>query len=131
MSTQPQTEPQTDAPTETGLNETTMNLIALGAAIGANAERAFRAHQARLEALGVSKDDMIQAVNMALRVKGDPHQMMLALAESTLTEGGGCCGGGGCCETEGKEKGDCGDDCACEAEGKAKGDCGDDCGCAK
>jgi len=105
-----QTEPQAEA----GLAEITLNLVALGAAVGANAERAFRAHSSRLEALGVSKDDMIQAVNMALRVKGDPHQMMLALAESTLTEGGGCCGG----------------DCACEAEGKEKGDCGDGCGCS-
>jgi alkylhydroperoxidase/carboxymuconolactone decarboxylase family protein YurZ len=105
---------QTDPQTETGLNETTLNLVALGAAIGANAERAFRAHQSRLEALGVSKEDMIEAVNMALRVKGDPHQMMLALAESTLTEGGGCCGGACACEDEGKEKGDCGDNCGCD-----------------
>ena len=104
---------QTDPQTETGLDETTLNLVALGAAIGANAERAFRAHQARLEALGVSKELMIQAVNMALRVKGDPHQMMLALAESTLTDGGGCCGGDCSCDGEGQEKGDCGDDCGC------------------
>jgi len=104
---------QTETQTETGLSEATLNLVALGAAIGANAERAFRAHQARLTELGVTKDDMIQAVNMALRVKGDPHQMMLTLAESTLTEGGGCCGGACACETDGKEKGDCGDDCGC------------------
>jgi hypothetical protein len=104
---------QTDPQLETGLSETTLNLVALGAAIGANAERAFRAHQSQLEALGVSKEDMIQAVNMALRVKGDPHQLMLALAESTLTEGGGCCGGECACEAAGKEKGDCGDDCGC------------------
>ncbi len=106
-----QTEPQA----ETGLSETTLNLVALGAAIAANAERAFKAHQSRLEALGVSKEDMIQAVNMALRVKGDPHQMMLALAQSTLTDGGGCCGGDCSCEGEGKEKGEgeCGEDCGC------------------
>lgn len=98
----------------TGLSEITFNLIALGAAVAANAERAFRAHQIRLEALGVSKDEMIQAVNIALRVKGDPHQQMMALASASLTDGeGGCCG----------------DACACEAEGKEKGDCGDDCGC--
>ena len=105
-----QTEPQT----ETGLSEITFNLVALGAAIGANAERAFKAHQARLEALGVSKDLMIEAVNVALRVKGDPHQMMLALAESTLVTEGGCCGGVCACEAEGKAKGDCGDDCDCQ-----------------
>ena len=106
---------QTDPQLETGLSEITLNLVALGAAIGANAERAFRAHQARLIELGVSKEDMIQAVNIALRVKGDPHQMMMALAESTLTDGsgGGCCGGSCACEEEGKEKGDCGDDCDC------------------
>ena len=109
-----QIEPQAPTSTATGLSELTLNLVALGAAIGANAERAFRAHQSRLTELGVSKEDMIEVVNMALRVKGDPHQMMLALAESTLTEGGGGC---------------CGDACACEEAGMEKGDCGDDCGC--
>jgi alkylhydroperoxidase/carboxymuconolactone decarboxylase family protein YurZ len=101
---------------ETGLSEITLNLIALGAAIGSNAERAFRAHQTRLEALGVSKETMIEAVNMALRVKGDPHSIMMALAESTLTEGGGggCCGGGCACEEAGEEKGSCGEDCDCK-----------------
>jgi hypothetical protein len=107
---------QTDPQVETGLSEITLNLVALGAAIAANAERAFKAHQSRLEALGVSKEEMIQAVNMALRVKGDPHQMMLGLAESTLTDGGGCCGGDCSCEGEGKEKGEgeCGEDCGCK-----------------
>jgi alkylhydroperoxidase/carboxymuconolactone decarboxylase family protein YurZ len=105
--------PQPDNPTETGLSEATLNLIALGAAIGANAERAFKAHQARLSDLGVAKEDMIQAVNMALRVKGDPHASILALAEATLTEGGGCCGGACACEEAGGQKGDCGDDCDC------------------
>jgi len=108
--TQPQTEPQTEA----GLSEITLNLVALGAAIGANAERAFRAHQARLTELGVSKEDMIEVVNMALRVKGDPHSILMALAQSTLTDGGGCCGGSCACEEEGKEKGDCGEDCGCK-----------------
>ena len=104
-----QTEPQL----ETGLSEITLNLVALGTAIGANAERAFRAHQGRLEALGVAKETMIEAVNMALRVKGDPHAIMMALAEATLTDGKGGCGGTCACEDEGKEKGDCGDDCDC------------------
>lgn len=106
---------QTDPQLETGLSEITLNLVALGAAIGANAERAFRAHQSRLEALGVSKEAMIEAVNMALRVKGDPHSIMMALAESTLTDGGGgCCGGSCACEEKGEEKGACGDDCDCK-----------------
>lgn len=103
-------EPQT----ETGLSETTLNLVALGAAIGANAERAFRAHMARLTELGVSKEDMIEVVNMALRVKGDPHSIIMSLAQSTLTDGGGGC---------------CGDSCACEEAGEEKGSCGEDCDC--
>lgn len=111
MTTQPQPETET-----TGLSETTLNLIALGAAIGSNAERAFRAHQARLEELGVSKDDMIEAVNMALRVKGDPHSIIMSLAQAALVgEGaGGCCGGACACEEAGGEKGDCGDGCDCK-----------------
>jgi hypothetical protein len=109
-----QTDPKTDPKTETGLSDITLNLVALGAAIGANAERAFRVHHARLEGLGVSNETMIQAVNIALHVKGDSHQMILALAGSTLTDGeGGCCGGDCACESEGKEKGDCGEDCGC------------------
>jgi alkylhydroperoxidase/carboxymuconolactone decarboxylase family protein YurZ len=103
---------QTEPRLETGLSEITLNLVALGAAIGANAERAFRAHQARLLELGVAKETMIEAVNMALRVKGDPHAIMMALAESTLTSGG-CCSGSCACEDEGKEKGDCDTDCGC------------------
>lgn len=99
--------------TITGLDEITLNLVALGAAIGANADRAFRAHQSRLEALGVPREAMIEVVNLALRVKGDAHQMMLALAESTLTEGSGCCGGACACEEAGGQKGDCGNECDC------------------
>lgn len=108
-------QPQIEAATEAGLGETTLNLIALGAAIGANAERAFRAHHARLTELGVSNDDMIEAVNMALRVKGDPHSQIMALAQTALVGEGGCCGGGACaCEEAGGQKGDCGDDCDCK-----------------
>jgi alkylhydroperoxidase/carboxymuconolactone decarboxylase family protein YurZ len=112
-----QTETKTEQGTETGLSEITLNLVALGAAIGANAERAFRAHQSRLTELGVSKEDMIEVVNMALRVKGDPHSILMALAQSTLTDGqagGGCCGGSCACEEAGEEKGSCGEDCDCK-----------------
>ncbi len=105
--------PQPDDAEPKGLDETTLNLVALGAAIGANAERAFKAHQARLSELGVSSEDMIQAVNMALRVKGDPHAQIMALAQSTLVSEGGCCGDHCACEESGGQKGDCGDDCAC------------------
>ena len=94
-----------------GLDDITLHLIALGASVAANADRAFRAHQARLSELGASAEDMIQAVNIALRVKGDSHQQMLALAEQSLVKGGGCCDGGCACEAAGGQRGDCGDDC--------------------
>ena len=111
MTTSPDATTQPGAPA--GLDEITLHLVALGAAIAANAERAFQAHHTRLTELGASKEDMIQAVNIALRVKGDPHQVLLGLAEAALVEGGGdCCSGGCACEAEGKEKGACGDDCA-------------------
>ena len=112
---------ETETPTATqaqpgapvGLDDITLHLVALGAAVAANAERAFRAHHAQLVDLGASSEDMIQAVNIALRVKGDPHQMILGLAEASLVEGGGgCCGGACACEAAGGQKGDCGDDCA-------------------
>jgi hypothetical protein len=109
------TSEQTRPGAPVGLDDITLHLVALGAAVASNAERAFQAHHAQLVELGASKEDMIQAVNIALRVKGDPHQMILGLAEASLVEGGG----GGCC----------GDACACEAEGKEKGACGDDCAC--
>lgn len=103
-----------DSQAPVGLDDITLHLIALGASVAANAERAFRAHHAQLETLGASKEDMIQAVNIALRVKGDPHQQMLTLAEQSLVGGsGGCCGGECACEAAGLEKGACGDDCAC------------------
>ena len=98
--------------TPAGLDDITLHLIALGASVAANAERAFRAHHAQLETLGASREDMIQAVNIALRVKGDPHQQMLSLAEQSLVGGGGgCCEGGCACEAAGMERGACGDDC--------------------
>ncbi|GLH68387.1 hypothetical protein [Geothrix edaphica] len=113
MTSQTQAQPETET---TGLSEITLNLIALGAAIGSNAERAFRAHQSRLEELGVAKEDMIEAVNMALRVKGDPHSQIMALAQTALVgeSAGGCCGGACACEEAGGQKGDCGDDCDCK-----------------
>ena len=105
---------QVPSGTPAGLDDITLHLIALGAAVASNAERAFQAHHAQLVELGASREDMIQAVNIALRVKGDPHQVILGLAEASLVEGGGgCCGGACACEAEGKEKGACGDDCAC------------------
>ena len=84
----------------TMITDEVTHLVALGAAIASNAERAFESHHNRLVELGVSKEDMIRAVNIALRVKGDPHQGMIEMAESFLVDksAGGCCGGSNCSE---------------------------------
>lgn len=112
-----QADAQADAPSL--LTEPVAHLVALAAAVASNAERAFQTQHYRLTQLGVSKEDMIQAVNIALRVKGDPHQAIVEMAEAYLVgkDKGGCCCG------EGEEG------CGCEESGEGCC-CGDEgCGC--
>jgi AhpD family alkylhydroperoxidase len=91
-------------PTETLFTPQVAELVALGAAIAANCEPCFRFHYDRARKLGVSREDMIQAVNTAQAVKDTPARAVLQLAAKYLdpapaTRGGSCCGGGGsdCC----------------------------------
>lgn len=76
-------------------------LVALGAAIAANCEVCFKFHYSAARKLGVSNEDMLRAVNVALRVKDVPAQSMVELArrhllpESASATGG--CSGPGCC----------------------------------
>ncbi|MEX2528272.1 MAG: arsenite efflux transporter metallochaperone ArsD [Gemmatimonadota bacterium] len=82
-------------------------LVAIGAAIASNCEACFRFHFDQARKLGVSRDDMIRAVNTAQGVKNAPARAMMELAakyldpESVPTTGGSCDGGGGndasCC----------------------------------
>ncbi len=104
-------------PAETQITGTVAELIALAAAMAANNEEAFQGHYAHLCKLGAAREDMIQAVNIALQVKMAPHRALVEMAEHYLVgeETGGCCGGGECsCEGEGGE-------CGCEGE---EGGCG-------
>jgi AhpD family alkylhydroperoxidase len=85
-------------------NEWVAELVALGASIASNCDPCFRYHHRKAVELGISRDDMIQAVNVALRVKEQPAKAMVSLAQKLIvpeaTQGGGCCGGGdknGCC----------------------------------
>ena len=76
-------------------------LIALGASIAANCETCFEQHYEQAQQLGISEEDMIRAVNMALAVKDASHRTVLRKAEERLVgetsdDGGGCCGGGSC-----------------------------------
>lgn len=59
-------------------------LVAIGAAIGANCEPCFKYHYSQARKLGVSREDMAKAVELADRVKRAPAQNMLILADKIL-----------------------------------------------
>lgn len=75
-------------------------LVAIGAAIGANCEPCLKYHYREAQQLGVSKADMARAVEMAAKVKDSPHQAILKLAHrltgwtlsTQATEPDRCCG---------------------------------------
>jgi AhpD family alkylhydroperoxidase len=79
-------------------DERISELVALGASVAANCEPCFKYHFRKATELGVHRDDMAQAVNVALQVKERPAQMMLRLAQELLLPesaevSSGCCGG--------------------------------------
>ncbi len=59
-------------------------LVAIGAAVGANCEPCFKYHFSQARKLGVSREDVIQAVALADKVKRAPAQNMLTLADKIL-----------------------------------------------
>lgn len=91
-----------------------LELIGLGASIAANCEPCFRYHHEQAEKLGISSDDMLQAVNLALTIKAAPHRAVIETAQNLLVpQGAGCgCGSGQCGEGE------------CSDEGCGEGGCG-------
>jgi AhpD family alkylhydroperoxidase len=76
-------------------------LIALGASIACNCEPCLKQHYEQARQLGVSNDDMVEAVNIALRVKDAPARAMVRLAQRYLIPDanppGSGCGGESCC----------------------------------
>ena len=64
--------------------EAVQELVAIGAAIASNCEPCFRFHYDKARKLGVSKDDMAQAVATAKMVKEAPARAVVALAEKYL-----------------------------------------------
>ncbi len=66
--------------------EAVKELVAIGAAIGSNCEPCFKHHYNEARKLGVSKDDMRLAVEMAQAVKNSPALSILELAEKYLSE---------------------------------------------
>ena len=61
-------------------------LVAIGAAIASNCEPCFKYHFDKARKLGVSRDDMRQAVAMALKVKEAPAKSMIELTDRFLGE---------------------------------------------
>jgi len=59
-------------------------LVAIGAAIGANCEPCLKYHYNEARKLGISRDDMVEAVKLADRVKHAPARNMLVLAGKLL-----------------------------------------------
>ncbi|MDD2710564.1 MAG: arsenite methyltransferase [Verrucomicrobiae bacterium] len=87
-----------------------MELIAIGAGIAANCEPCFKYHYGQARKLGVSAEDMKQAVELAQTVKQAPARAVLELAQRFLhgdfspTDESKCCPGtpkvkktGNCC----------------------------------
>jgi len=72
-------------------------LVAIGAAIASNCEPCFKYHYNEARKLGVSKEDMLLAVQTAQAVKESPARSILALADKYLTDrrtqASPCCGG--------------------------------------
>ncbi len=87
------------APAPSLFTEQVAELVAIGAAIGANCEPCFKFHYDQARKLGVSNLDMRDAVDLAQKVKDTPARAMLDLAErflgpstsSTATKANSCC----------------------------------------
>lgn len=96
------------------LTDGVSELIALAAATAVGSERAFQVHHDRAIGMGVSKGDLIQAVNIGLTVKALPHQTVIDLAQKLLVGGGGCGCSGGCGDGDCSEESTCGEGgCGC------------------
>ena len=83
------------------MNEAVRELVAIGAAMACNCEPCFKYHFDQARRLGVSLEDMRQAVNTGLSVKAAPHRKVVETAERYLASGPSegeavpCCSGSG------------------------------------
>ena len=87
----------TDKQEETLFTNAVKELVAIGTAIGSNCEMCFKHHFNEARKLGVSKDDIRLAVEMAQAVKDSPARSISELAEKYLREPAAkaspcCCG---------------------------------------
>jgi AhpD family alkylhydroperoxidase len=66
------------------MNPEVRELVAIGAAIAANCEFCFKFHYDKARKLGVSREDMLAAVETATMVKNSPAKSIAELAERYL-----------------------------------------------
>ena len=68
------------------MTEAVTELVAIGAAIASGCEPCFRHHFDAGRRLGVSKEDMRKAVDVASAVKAAPHRKVLETADRYLAQ---------------------------------------------
>ena len=81
-----------DAPAPSIYTEAVQELVAIGAAIASNCQPCFKYHYDKARKLGVSREDMFQAVRTAQMVKDAPAQAVWELAERFLCKPTGVTG---------------------------------------
>lgn len=74
-------------------------LVAIGAAIASNCEPCFKHHYGKARKLGVSREDMFRAVELAQMVKDSPARSILLLAEKYLLDKPSRRSASSCCAT--------------------------------
>jgi len=87
-------------PTPSIFTDAVSELVAMGAAIASNCEPCFKFHYDKARKLGVSKEDMMCAVNVAQGVKDAParavselaHRYLKGEAAEPTAEAESCCG---------------------------------------
>ena len=85
-----------EAPTSL-FTDAVRELVAIGAAIGSNCEMCFKFHYNEARKLGVSKDDMRLAVEMAEAVKASPARSISELTDKYLREPAAKASSSSCC----------------------------------
>ena len=81
-----------DAATDSVYTQQVRELVAIGAAIAANCEPCFKFHYDKAHKLGVSKEDMLSAVETAKMVKEASASNVLDLANKYLQNASPSCG---------------------------------------
>lgn len=83
------------------MDEHTGIFVALGAAAAANCVPCFEHYFSKAESLGIGKEEIQEAVNIAVKVRGGAHMVMKGAIEKTMKPNAasskGCCGEASAC----------------------------------